>query len=49
MQKRIIGMICALVLISLNAAAGPQSRAKKTTAQDNRKQVTLTLVRWPYT
>jgi hypothetical protein len=49
MQKRIIGIICTLMLLSLNALCVPQSRAKKAVPQDNRKQVTITLVRWPYT
>jgi hypothetical protein len=49
MQKRIIGIICALMLLSLNALCAPQSRAKKAAPQANRRQVTITLVRWPYT
>jgi hypothetical protein len=49
MQKMIVGMVCVLALLSLNAIATTQSRAKKNTSTDNRKQVTITLVRWPYT
>lgn len=49
MQKRVIGMICALALLSVSIWAGAQSRAKKAPTPDSRKQVTITLVRWPYT
>jgi hypothetical protein len=49
MQKRGIGIIFALALLSFNALSAPQSRAKKTPARDSRKPVTITLVRWPYT
>jgi hypothetical protein len=42
-------MIFALALLAFNALSAPQSGAKKKPAPENRKPVTITLVRWPYT
>lgn len=49
MQKRMIAIVWALALLSVNALSAQQSRAKKAALQDGRKPVTITLVRWPYT
>jgi hypothetical protein len=49
MQKSILGIVCALALLSANALSAQQSRAKKAAPRDGRKPVTITLVRWPYT
>jgi hypothetical protein len=49
MQKSMIGFVCAMALLSVNALSAPQSRAKKAASQAGRKQVIITLVRWPYT
>jgi hypothetical protein len=49
MHKRMIEIVCVMALLSVNALSAPQSRAKKAAPQASRKQVTITLVRWPYT
>lgn len=49
MKKIIVGTICIVALLLLNVTASTQSKAKKTTPADKSKQVTITLVRWPYT
>jgi ABC-type proline/glycine betaine transport system substrate-binding protein len=49
MRKRLIWLICVLALLSVNALAAPQAKTKKAATKASHKQVTITLVRWPYT
>ncbi|MCI0488310.1 MAG: hypothetical protein L0229_17105 [Blastocatellia bacterium] len=46
---KIYGFASLAILLLFNFPAGAQSKAKRAGTKFNGKQVTVTLVRWPYT